>query len=265
MTQFSSLWNRLLTQELGTDDSAQLFTDARRQAGINDGIFEFADLTECFVRVATITWPGGTGEVNLHASSILADQDFVRIAAKQSVTFRYTDAAGNVTVLAGSDLPQTDVAWLDRYEPGWQISTVASSLQQLPQKFYLRPNGGALLLGFWPTPSTGSSASIAVTVPYVAKPPVLQSTDATAEPYTVSTGVRADLRIYHRASVHYAAHQLEKLRRDDQASDRQLQRFLSYVTRYAQAMRQKGGTALTFARTYFRRSLGRDDVQDPRT
>jgi len=101
-------------------------------------------------------------------------------------------------------------------------------------------------------------------VPYVAKPPVMSN--STSEPFTVSGSVRADLRMYHQASVHYGAHQLEKLRRDDQASDRQLQRFLSYVTRYMQSMRQKGGTALTFARTYFRRSVGAsDDVQDPRT
>ena len=32
--------------------------------------------------------------------------------------------------------------------------------------------------------------------------------------------------------VHYAAHQLEKLRRDEQASDRQLQKFLGYVQQY---------------------------------
>jgi hypothetical protein len=59
MTQFSSLWGRLLTQELGTDDSTQLFTDARRKAAINDGIREFADLTECFVRTSTLVWPVG--------------------------------------------------------------------------------------------------------------------------------------------------------------------------------------------------------------
>src|SRR6185369_12248224 len=102
-------------------------------------------------------------------------------------------------------------------------------------------------------------------IPYVAKPPILASTDATVEPFTYGGQCRLDLRLYHKAAVHYAAHQLEKLRRDDQASDRQLQKFMGYVTRYLQSMRQKGGTALGFARTYFRRSLGREDVQDPRT
>jgi len=265
VTQFSTLWNRLLTQELGTDDSTSLFTDARRQAGINDGIREFADLTECHVRVSSLVWAGGTPEVDLNSTAI-ADQDFVRLAAKQSPQVLYTDATSQVTVVAGLDLPQVDVAWLNRYEPGWQISTVASSQQQLPQRFYERMDGGQHLFGLWPVPSTGSSASIKVLIPYVAKPPVLQSTDSTVEPYTVGSATRRDLRIYHQAVVHYAAYQLEKLRRDDAASDRQLQKFLAYVTRYLQSMRQKGGTALTFARTYFRRSVGsHDDVRDPRT
>lgn len=266
MTQFSSLWTRLLTQELGNEDSTLLFTDTRRQAGINDGIAEFADLTECFIRVSSVTWTGGTLEVNLNSTTIIADGDFLRLAAKQSPVVLYTDASSNVQELSGDDLRQTDVAWLNRYQEGWRQSTVASSVAQLPSRFYLRPDGGALWFGLVPVLSTGSSASVKVLIPYVAKPPVIPSTGSTVEPFTVGGVVRADLRPFHRAAVHYGAHQLEKLRRDDQASDRQLQRFLAYVTRYTQEMRQKGGTALTFARSYFRRSLGRDDtVRDPRT
>jgi len=259
MTQFSSLWNRLLTQELGTDDSTQLFTDARRQAGINDGLFEFADLTECFVRVSSVLWPGGTAEVDLNSTVLVSSGDVLRLASKQSPMVRYTDASSQVTVIAGNDLRQVDVAWLNRYEPGWQVSTVASSVKQLPQRFYLRPDGGSMYFGLWPTPSTGSSATINVSIPYVARPPVLASTDGSVEPYTYGGQCRTDLRLYHRAAVHYAAHQLEKLRRDEQASDRQLQKFLTYVTRYTQSARQKGGTALTFARSYFRRHVGATD------
>lgn len=264
MTQFSTLWGRLLTQELGSEDSTQLFTDARRQAAINDGIFEFADLTECFVRVSSQAWTGGTLEIDLNSAGVLSDQDFIRLAAKQSPEVLYTDAAGNVTQISGDDLRQVDVAWLNREEPSWRTSTVASSVMQLPRKFYLRPDGGSLYFGLWPHLSTGSSASAKVLIPYVAKPPVMSN--STSEPFTISTSVRVDLRPFHRASVHYGAHQLEKLRRDYAAADRQLQRFLAYVTRYVQEMRQKGGTALTFARKYFRRNLAwSDEVKDPRT
>ena len=266
MTQFSTLWGRLLTQEIGNPDSTQLFTDERRQAGINDGIAEFADLTECFVRVSSQTWAGGTLEIDLNSTVVIANGDFVRLAAKQSPEVQYTDASGNVQVLAGDDLRQVDEAWLNRYEPGWRTSTVASSAPQLPSRFYLRPDGGSLWFGLVPVLSTGSSASAKVLIPYVAKPPVIPSTGATVEPFTVSGAVRTDLRPFHRAFVHYGAHQLEKLRRDDDAADRQLQRFLSYVTRYLQSMRQKGGMALTFARTYWRRSVGASaEIRDPRT
>ena len=89
------------------------------------------------------------------------------------------------------------------------------------------------------------------------------STASTHVPFTDTSGnTRWDLRPYHQGLVHYAAHQLEKLRKDTQASDRQFQKFLSYITRYLQSMRKKGGTALTYARSYFRRS--QDDVRDPR-
>jgi hypothetical protein len=226
MTQFSSLYGRLLGQELGTDDSTQLFTDARRKAAVNDGIAEFADLTECYVSVSTIVWTGGTLEVDLN-STVIPNQDFVRLAAKQSPEVLYTDASSRVTQVSGDDLRQVDVAWLNRAQPAWRFSTVASSVMQLPARFYLRPDHGALYFGLVPVLSTGSSASAKVLIPYVAKPPVL--TADTSEPFTDSGNVRLDLRPWHRAAVHYAAHQMEKLRRDDQASDRQLQRFLAYV------------------------------------
>jgi hypothetical protein len=264
MTEFSTLWGRLLTQELGTDDSTQLFTDARRQAGINDGLREFAELTECCVRTATITLTGGTQEYDLN-STYISGLDFVRLAAKQSVEVSYTDASSKTQIVTGDDLRQRDVAWLNRYQPGWRdTSTAASSGGQLPSAFYLRPDASHLYLGFVPVPSTGSSASMTATVPYV--PYVAALSASTDVPYRFTGFSRDDLRPFHMAAVHYAAHQLEKLRRDDQASDRQLQKFLGYVTRYLQGLRQKGGTSLTFARTYFRRSLGAGDQgSDPRT
>ena len=258
MTLFSSLYTGRLDRELGTDDSTQLFTTARRKSAINEAQAEFADLTDCLQRQSTVTIAGGTAEYNLNSSAVL--DGFVRLS-KEQVQFRYTDAAGDVTVLAGDDLPRRDVEWLNRYEPGWQYSTFASSLQQMPAFHYIRQDGGNVYLGFYPTPSTGSSASAEAVVPYLAAPTPM--TSDTSEPFTVNSSVRSDLRIYHQALVHYAAHQLEKLRRDDQASDRQLQRFLSYVVRFKQDMRRKGGAVLTFARDYFN-TRGRDRGTDPR-
>ena len=263
MTAFSTLYGRLLDQELGTQDSTVLFTTARRQAAVNDGQREFAELTECLIRVSTVTITGGTGEYDLHSTAVIADQDFVRLAGDQPVEFHYTDASSFTQYLAGEDLPERTVRWLDQYEPGWRDSTTVSSGAQTPRVFYQRAAGGSWYLGFYPVPSTGSSASAKALVPYVAWPADL--TSDTQEPFTVASGVRYDLRPYHQGLVHYAAHQLEKLRRDDQAADRQLQKFLGYVSRYVQALRKKGGSTLTFARQYFRQRVGVVEGKDPRT
>lgn len=259
MTLFSSLYTARLDEELGTDDASVLFTTARRKAAVNKGVQEFAELTECFQRESTVTITGGTREYDLNSSLVIPGEDFIRLA-KQQVEFRYVDASSNVTVLAGDDLPRRDLDWLNRYATGWQTSTVASSVQQLPEVYYERVAAGARYLGFAPVPSTGSSASATAIVPYIARPPIL--TSDTSEPYQIGANVRRDLRDYHQASVHFAAHQLEKLRKDDAASDRQLQKFLGYVTRFMQNARIKGGTSLTFARNYFKtQSRG----EDPRT
>lgn len=259
MTQFSSLFGSLLDEELGTDDTLVRFTTARRKRAVNKGVTEFAELTECFTRESTVTITGGTREYDLNSSLVIPGKDFVRLA-KQQIEFRYIDASSNLTVLAGDDLPRRDIPWLNRYAQGWQESTVASSAMQMPEFYYERSAAGARYLGFTPVPSTGSSASATVIVPYVARPALM--TSDTNEPYQVNGLVRRDLRDYHQASVHYAAHQLEKLRKDTEASDRQLQKFLGYVTRWLQSNRPKGGQSLTMARNYFKT---RSAVQDPRT
>jgi hypothetical protein len=259
MTTFSSLYTTYLTHELGTEDSTNLFTDTRRKIALKQGIQQFCDLTECLARTVTLTVTSTAFEYDLNANP----GDFSRLAANQSVVFQYTNASSQTTTLAGhDDLPQWTVANLDQYDNGWRDSSVSTSMQ-LPSKWYLRPDGSALWLGFTPPPSSGSSASMLTKVPYV---PFVNNISTTLEPFNYNSSVRADLRPYHMAPVHFAAHQLEKLRRDDQASDRQLQKFMGYVQRYTQAMRQKGGTTLKSSRLYFRRSLSADTKpQDPRT
>lgn len=260
MTQFSSLYGTRLDRELGSDQLT-LFTTARRQAAINEAQEQFADVTECLQRQSSITVVAGVGEYDLNASTIITAQDFVRFS-KEQIQYRWTDAAGNVQVLAGDDLPRRDVPWLNRYQPGWQVSTQASTISQLPSWQYLRPDGGAYLLGLTPVPGLGSSESAAIIVPYLMRPTPM--TSDTSEPFTVAGLVRADLRVYHQGLVHYAAAQLEKLRRDTQASDRQMNFFLSYVSRYLGQVRQKGGQVLTYTRHYFQRRGGQDRGVDPR-
>ncbi len=252
MVAFSSLYGSYLDEELGIDDSTILFTTVKRKLAINQGIREFAHLTECFQRRSTFTITGGTAEYDLNSTLVIPAGDYYGLA-RDGVEFFYIDASSNLTILAGpEDLPRRDIDWLNRSLEGWRQSTVASSVMQLPQFHYLRPDGPALFLGFTPTPSTGSSAAASGQVTYLAEPAIL--TSDTQEPFTANSSVRTDLRPYHQASVHYAAHRLEKLRKDTEASQAQLQSFLGWVTRYLTDRRIKGGRVISQARLYFDRT-----------
>jgi hypothetical protein len=253
VTLFSSLYTGRLDRELGTDDATQLFTTARRKAAVNEGLVEFAHLAECWQKNIAITIASTSlGEVDLHSTRNIPAGDFLSIT-KEGVQFVYYDASSNLTALVGDDLPRRDYNWLMRYEPGlFTTSTrITSTGMTMPQYYYLRKDGDALWLGFLPVPSSGSSATMWASVNYHAIPALL--TSDSQEPYTTSSTVASSLRPYHQALVHYAAHALEKLRRDDQASDRQLQKFLGYVSRWLQNTRIKGGRAVMAGRRYFRR------------
>jgi len=261
MPQFSSLYTTRLDRELGTDDSTTLFTTARRKQAINEGVSEFADLTECLVRTISIPIVGGTAEYDLNSTLNIPAGDFVRFG-KEPIEFSYFLAASSQTqTLSGQDLPRRDVRWLDLYQPGWRQSTIASTTMQVPSLHYVRADGPGLFVGFVPQPGVASGDSASFLVPYIAQAPTL--VNDTSLPYTFNSSVRTDLATYHQAAVHYAASQLEKLRRDDQASDRQIQKFMGYVTRYLQSMRVKGGRAMMTARSYFGRRAG--GWSDPRS
>lgn len=250
---FSNLYSSRLDRELGTDDQTLLFTTARRKSAINEGLNEFADLTECLVAWAAVTVVSGVLEYNLNSTTTIPNGNFVRLA-KEDPEFLYQDASSQVSIAAGESFVRRDVLWLDRESPGWQLSTVSSGTMQIPSIYYVRPDEEALWFGCVPVPSLGSSATAILTIPYIASAPTV--TSDTAVPYTFPLGTRTDLAWTHQAAVHYAAHQLEKLRRDDQASDRQLQKFLGYVARYFTAARVKGGRTINVARSYFGQRVG---------
>lgn len=252
---FGRLYMSQLDYELGTSDSAVLFTTARRKACVNEALREFADLTECWVRESTITCSNAVATYSFNSTVNIPSADFVRLTA-EGPTFRYTDASSYVTYTAGNDWPRRDEAWLNAQEPGWRQSTGS----QTPSAWYLTANNGALALGVYPPPSVTTSVSAAILLPYVARPSSM--VDDTHVPFTDTQGVtRSDLVPYHQALVHYAAHKLELLRKDREASDRQMQKFLGYVQRFVQQRRQPAGQTIRPAKSYFggsRRRSGDD-------
>ncbi len=254
MPIFSSLAGSYLDRELGSADSTTLFTTQRRQQAIKDGEREFVSLTECLTRESTVAITGGTAEYDLN-STILngSTSDFMRLSAR-GVAYAYTNAAGQTSWTAGPEsFPRRDIAWLDQYQSDWRSSTGAT----MPDSYYLKDEGGRMLLGFYPPPSTGSSCSAKAIVPYVALPSA--STASTYVLWTVGTNRRTDLTEYHQGVVHYAAAQLEKLRKNMEGEQSQLQKFVGYVTRYVQNLRPKGGTTLRFTRSYFQASKERGE------
>lgn len=256
MAEFSHLYSSALTLELGTADSTKLFTDARRKAAINNGLLAFADLTECLQRQSTFACSNAISEYDLNSSVNVPGEDFLRFS-KQPPEFVSLDTASVATYLSGENFPRKDIAGLNTYESGWRESTGGT-----PTGWYERVDGGARYFGLDVPPLINSSESAKVILPYVAKPATL--TADTAVPFTFGTVTRRDLEPFVQACVHYAAFELEKLRLNEEASQRQLQTFLGYVQRFVQTFRPKGGTQVRTGRNYFsEQRRQREDASGP--
>jgi hypothetical protein len=253
MPQFSQLWGDDLTTELGTNDTSVLFTDARRKHAINQGYRQFADLTECFVKRSSVAVSSSAQEFNLNSSATLSGSSgFLRIASEGPVYVK-TDTAGNQQIYAGDDFPQRAIPYLDAAESGWRSTQTPGD----PTGWYLREDGGSKFFGFDRPADVSTSETAELKIPFVANPSSM--TSDTAIPFAVSTNYRNDLYPYHQGIVHYAAHQMEKLRRDDERADKQMQLFMGYVQRYTMANRKKGTNGVRMARSYFKRARGSAD------
>ncbi len=255
MPNFEALTGTHLDIELHSADSTTLFTTARRNLGVNEGMQEFVEMTECVIRESSVACSCNTSEYDLNAAST----DFFRLASR-GIEYRFTDSNGAVTILAGDDdFPRRDVNWRNTYESGWRASTVVG----MPSGYAIREDDGAYNIVLNTRPDIGSSESAVLVVPYI--PLLVPMTSTGDEPFTVGGAVRTDLRPFHKATVHYAAHLLEKLRGDTDASDSQYQKFLSYVERWKNGARNKAGQFVTFGRSYLREaSRRRGDEGDPR-
>ena len=241
MPTFSQLWNDELTTELGSNDTSVLFTDARRKHAVNVGLQQFADLTECCVVQSSISVSSSAREFNL-LSSVLAGSSALKFSrmADQGPVYVKTDTAGNAQYIAGDDFPERKVPLLDAAQDGWRSTTPGD-----PQGWSQRVGSSGRFFGLDCPANVSTSETAELLIPYI--PYLSSQTNDTAVPYFG----RSDLFIYHQASVHYAAHLMEKLRKDKEASDDQLNRFMGYVTRYNAQKQKKGPKAVRMARSYF--------------
>src|SRR5512146_323708 len=181
MAQFSTLYTDWLDRELGTDKT-DLFTLVRRKAAVNEGIKEFARLTECFTRQATIALVDSTAEYDLEAITA-ADYQYL---AKDGVLIKQTDSGGDITYITASDLTRTSIARLDAEESGWREADPGT-----PSQWYIREDGGKVYLGFYVPPDVPAGDTWQALVTYVASPPDL--TNEADIPFTAAADVKTSL------------------------------------------------------------------------
>lgn len=265
MATFEQLTGIYLDHELRSADSTTLYTSTRRAQAINDGYREFCELTECLLRVSTVTCSCNTSTYNLLSSAVLGSTDFVRMAPR-GVEYHLlsSGSSAQLTQLSGDEqFPRRDIEWLNTYEPGWRQSTAP----QMPTGYYVDESDGKLVVGLDHPPDIGSSEVGKLIIPFIARPaPMTSSGDV---PFTIGSATRQDLIPFHQALVHYGAHQLWKLKGDNEESDRQMAKFLAYVQRYTEKMRRRGATFVRLAKNYLqaarRHGVTSDRARDPYT
>lgn len=258
MPSFETLTGSLLDQELHSADSTTLFTTARRNAAVNDAYAEFAELTECLLKLSTVVCSCNTQEYNM-LSSAVSSTDFVRLAPRgieYHLLSSHGGSSARLTQLSGDDFPRRDIEWLNKYEPGWRQSTTPS----MPTGYYVDERDGGYRLGLDRRPNIRSSEVGKLIVPYIARPVAMTSSGDI--PFTVGSAVRTDLIPFHQALVHGAAARLEKLRADTEATDRQYALFLSYVNRYTEKVRKRGGAFVSLAKNYLKSARRTGGVSD---
>lgn len=250
---FVTLYGTELDRELGTADRTVRFTTARRKAAINAAQLEWVKRTECLAKETTIALVDGTQEYDIEATVT----DFGAISA-QGVSVKIVPASGTTRYIEGDDLIETSVERLNVEEPGWRASSASQ-----PRMVYLRRNGGALNIGLHPAPDITVGDTWTLILPYWIIPADM-SADAD-EPFTVSSNILKSLRPYHRALVHWAAGDLEQLRKDAQREAVQRQKFEALVEEYKASLTPKRGGRVRMVRDYRGDSMrGRRQIFDPR-
>jgi hypothetical protein len=236
---FTQLYGTHLDIELATADRTQLFTTARRKQAVNDGMNAFVRQTGCVKRYGSIALVDSTEEYNVYTTLT----DWIRLAAAPSISIT---SGSTVRYYQGrDDFPRRDPEELDLLEPGWRASSDAT-----PRGWYFRENGGTKLLGVYPPPDITGSDTWAWIVPYIAKPTVL-SADGDV-PFTISAAVSLQLEPYHQALVHYAAAQLEPLRKNYAAATRQMELYAAYITEYKTQQQHDGPDQVLLLKDYYR-------------
>jgi hypothetical protein len=250
---FAALYGNQLDVELASADRAQLFTTARRQKAINDAQLAFVRLTKCTKRYGTIVLVNLTGEYDPRA----AMSDYLGLLAPPLV--QVITATQTYYIGGKNDLPRRDPEWLDWQTTGWRATPPST-----PQAWYQRKQAGVEYLGLSPAPSFAVPGVDLwnLLVPYLGRPVDMVNDSDT--PFTMGdTTELIRLEPYHQGLVHYAAAQLEPLRKGYDAITRQMATFAQYASNFLVADRLEGPDEITLERDYYAESHRGHRPRDP--
>jgi hypothetical protein len=138
---FAQLYGESLNRELGSDDTTQLFTTVRRKAAINEAQREFARVTECYTREATIPLVIGQMEYDLDCHA-LAQFHYIK-AESGKVMIGLTPPPSTAGSLRVPYIAQPADMVLDADEPYQTAGDVRTSIR--PWHVALAHYGASLL------------------------------------------------------------------------------------------------------------------------
>lgn len=260
---FAELYGEALHHELGSSDVSELFTTARRKVAINRAQREFARLTQCFS--ADLVQPVTDG-LAVYDLDVLSNNLFVNFKAQPVRLRRTTTASGAVSE---DRLTRHDEPWLDAQNIGWRNSPQSG----VADTYAFIVDGGTNQIALSLRPQVPTTETWELVVPVVLNPPDMANdgdvpfTWPSGSPLTPNPNMA--LEPYHWALAHFAASQLERLRKDTQAVEGQLSMFGAYIQDYKATRRPRGGDVRARqARDYYRRTRnsgsGAIEQGDPR-
>jgi hypothetical protein len=248
---FADLYGTDLNTELGTEDTVR-FTTVLRKRYVNEGMREFNAQTGCYVKRASIALTDDVSEYDIESAGVIAAADFLRPSMTTASLKRV--GASDTVYSEGPDLRYVSEEALNAESPNWRAETAG-----VPDRWTLRADGGSFYVVLVPAPDVPATETWTLLWPYVAEP--ANMTDDAHEPFGNATP-RTTLRPYHRAILHWAAAQSEKLRKNWDGVKRHLELFSTYVVRYRGDTSQRNGTRVRLAHDY-RRGLRSHRAADP--
>jgi hypothetical protein len=248
---FLELYGTYLDTELGTSDRTQRFTTALRKMYVNEGQREFNNHVKCYVRRFPISLVDDTQEYNIEGASVITNGDYLW-PSKTTATLK---RVGTTTLYTeGPDLKFKTEEELNQDRPNWRAESAGT-----PECWTLRSDAGAQYVVLVPAPDIPVGETWTLLWPYVAQP--ADMTDDTHEPYG-NASPRTSLRPYHRALLHYAAAQCEKLRKNWDGVKRQMELFGGYIAKYEKDNKPPTGSTIRIS-TNWRPRAGMTRPLDP--